>query len=111
MVKLDLSGINISIEVITSKGSQAIEIMNGRYKNSLFDYMVATDKILVLEGEKRVVMPFDVAYLKVETISERLSNVLGDEVYTEGLAAIPEGNERELLEKLLMVMLPESRHK
>ncbi|MCX6262838.1 MAG: hypothetical protein NTY95_18710 [Bacteroidia bacterium] len=112
MVKLDLSGINISIEIVTSRGSQVIEIMNGRYKNNSFDYMVVTDKVLVLEGEKRIIVPFDVIYLKVETIYEKLSNILGDEIYTEGIAAIPEGKERELLEKLIIITRsPESRLK
>jgi hypothetical protein len=112
MVKLDLSGINISIEIVTSRGSQVIEIMNGRYKNNSFDYMVVTDKVLVLEGEKRIIVPFDVIYLKVETIYEKLSNILGDEIYTEGIVAIPEGKERELLEKLIIITRsPESRLK
>jgi len=112
MVKLDLSGINIFIEVVTFQGSQVMEIMNGRYKSNSFDYMVITDKVLVLEGEKRIIVPFDVIYLKVETIYEKLSNILGDEVYTEGITAIPEGKERELLEKLIAtIMFPESRHK
>jgi hypothetical protein len=105
MVKIPLSGISLTLTVVTAKGTNKIEILNGFYKNRQYTTLTLIDKTLVLsDNTGDVVIASDIVMLSIylHRVRDHVSRILGNQdVYLYGINAVPEGKEREILEKLL----------
>lgn len=106
MTKLHLSKNEITLQIHSDveKPAQIIEIRNGIYKSKAYASLIISDKGVMLEGEDFLVLSADpkAVIVQVKNPMMRLVELLNnDNIYTDGITAVPPGRERELLAALI----------
>lgn len=106
MTKLHLSKNEITLKIHSDveKPAQIIEIRSGIYKSKTYASLIISDKGVMLEGEDILVLSSDpkAVIIQVKNPIMKLAELLkNDNIYIEGIVAIPSGKERELLEALI----------
>lgn len=106
VVAVDLSGATMTFRLLgkDSNGTQRITLERGRYQDKVYHRAVILSGSIVLEGEGEPLClgNAEAIYVHPEGIRDRIAALLeSEEIYMRGMAAIPEGQERHLIEKLL----------
>jgi len=104
MIKLQLLGIDITFEVIYGLKTQKIEICNGVYNGKKFNNAILIDNSIILEGNESVAIcsSYIACNIKIKSIVDKINEVIQDDsIYIVGAKAIPEGEERGIIEKLI----------
>lgn len=104
MIKVELMGSKLIIDVLTAKKSKRMVIANGFVDGEHFNYLTFSDGKLFLEGERMRVLVdrYDGIIIKFANPLDVLVDHFGDvSILSDGVNAIPEGKEREALSVIL----------
>ena len=106
MVKINISEVDLTLNVTAADRSFTVDLFKGLYKNKKYTTLFIFDRALVLSANdgSEVVLGTNVVTVSVNyhTVKDKLSRILQDSaVYLYGVDAIPEGQEREVLKNLI----------
>lgn len=106
MIKLFLANHKIILKIYLETGDQpqTIEINNGLYNNKIYASLILSNDNIMLEGDEIAVLAIKAkaVIIQVENIMMKLATLTGDNsIYTNGINAITEGTERELMTALI----------
>lgn len=104
MIRIRIINTNVTLEIISSRKKEKIEINNGRYKDDVYTYLVVSDSKLLLEGDTLSVVAsgFDAVTISFKSVAEQLAEHFGNtEILLYGADAIPEGKEKEAISVIL----------
>jgi hypothetical protein len=106
MVKLNLIGISVKLKVVLADHIEDISIENGSYKDANYDSLVVMNDRAILESGESVmpIAPGAIAiYISVATPLDKLAQIKGEDVYLKGIDVVEDGEEREILQKIVDV--------
>jgi hypothetical protein len=108
MTKLHLAKHEIILKIYSELGDQPeiIEIKNGSYNKKVYASLVMSEGSVILEGDEMAVLATGTkaVTLQIKNNVMKLAELLNnDSIYIDGINAIPEGRERELLQALLEI--------
>lgn len=107
MFRIDLLNNTIKFTLLYSGSSSQVELIiaDGRYKDRCFHSAVYTEGSLFLEGADGALLIRDnikALYCKIPSIKDIVAEYLGSQdIYLQGVDAIPEEKERDVLRKLI----------
>lgn len=106
MTKLYLAKHEITLKIYTDATStpQTIVIKDGVYKKQTYASLLLFEGNVMLEGDNITVLSIEAkaVVVQIESTIMKLANLLENKnIYIEGIKAIPEGKERELLEAII----------
>jgi len=89
---------------IRDVSQQIINIKNGVYNKKVYGSLILSGENILLEGEDMLLLTANnkAIVIQFKSIATKLAEVLEDDsIYINGMDAVPEGRERELLQAVL----------
>ena len=81
-----------------------VGIRDGKYKSCYYSSLLLAENNVILQGEETIIVHADAKFitLSIKSTKMAIAEIVGDnEIFITGSHAIPEGSEKEILEKLL----------
>ncbi len=105
MISINLARNDIVLKILRKSTSPAeFKICGGRYKGRFYQRALIAEDSVILEGDDLIQLASDASavYVQISDIAERIAHLSGNEsVIVHGARAVPQGEERRILEQLL----------